>query len=129
VGFLSQLHNREFHIPIRLSDVLSFGLKGPLDLARLDALGLLGRAALDLSWNSASGGERQKALITRVLLGEHDLLILDEPMNHLDLETRSHLWKILRNQIEGCGRGIIMVCHDRDPAIGEWADALEVCLT
>ena len=40
----------------------------------------------DLSW-----GERAKVLLARLILGDHDLLILDEPTNYLDIETQDVL--------------------------------------
>jgi len=50
--------------------------------AMLDALGLAGRG--DQKIASLSGGERNVLSMTQALLAEPDLLILDEPANHLD---------------------------------------------
>ena len=58
----------------------------------------------DLSW-----GERAKVLLARLILGDHDLLILDEPTNYLDIETQDALLQALA-EFPG---GIIFVSHDR----------------
>ena len=50
--------------------------------AMLDALGLAGRG--DQRIGSLSGGERNVLSLTHALLAEPDLLVLDEPANHLD---------------------------------------------
>ena len=48
----------------------------------LDALGLNGKA--DQPARTLSGGEKNVLSMTRALLKEPDLLVLDEPGNHLD---------------------------------------------
>jgi ATP-binding cassette subfamily F protein 3 len=56
-----------------------------------------------------SEGERAKALLTRMILGEHDLLVLDEPTNYLDIETQD----VLLDALSGFPGGILFVAHDR----------------
>jgi len=56
-----------------------------------------------------SGGQRKLIGIARCLLAEPDLLLLDEPDNHLDLERKAMLEKVIR-QFPGC---VVVVSHDR----------------
>lgn len=57
-----------------------------------------------------SGGETARLIIAGMLLSEHNLLILDEPNNHLDLEAVSALgWAL--NEYKGT---VIVISHDRD---------------
>jgi ATP-binding cassette, subfamily F, member 3 len=56
-----------------------------------------------------SGGQRKLIGIARCLLSEPDLLLLDEPDNHLDLDRKAMLEKVIR-QFPGCA---VVVSHDR----------------
>ena len=113
-GFLSQMQNREFHIPLRLYDVIQ--LFAPSDVKREKAtkLKLLNENELDLAWNTASGGERQKTLLTGLLLTEPSLLILDEPLNHLDLHSRKILMDYLELNTYTRKCCVLMVSHEKN---------------
>jgi len=74
----------------------------------LTGLGL-GRETWDLPLNHLSGGQKTRALLTRLLLEKPDLLMLDEPTNHLDIEAVEWLERILR-EWEGA---VLIVSHDR----------------
>ena len=56
-----------------------------------------------------SGGEKRRVALCRLLLEEPDLLLLDEPKNHLDAETVAWLERHLR-EYKG---SVILVTHDR----------------
>lgn len=56
-----------------------------------------------------SGGQQRKIAIAKLLLQERDILILDEPTNHIDAETRA--W--LLDRIQHFGGMIIVISHDR----------------
>ncbi len=57
-----------------------------------------------------SGGERVRALLSRLMLLRHNTLVLDEPTNHMDLEAISSL----RDGIQSFAGTCIFVTHDRD---------------
>ena len=56
-----------------------------------------------------SGGEKEKILLAKCYLSEADFIILDEPTNNLDVETKSLLYDFILNY----KKGIIVVSHDR----------------
>jgi len=56
-----------------------------------------------------SGGETRRVALAALLAGEHDLLLLDEPSNHLDVEAIAWLAGFLRDQ----GTAMVVVTHDR----------------
>lgn len=68
-----------------------------------------------------SGGWQMRATLARLLLVSPDIMLLDEPTNYLDIESRVWLIEFLRE----CRCTVIMVCHDRyflDSAVGRVTD-------
>lgn len=60
--------------------------------------------------NTLSGGETARLIIAGMMLSEHNLIILDEPNNHLDLEAVSALaWGL--EEYKG---SVVVASHDRD---------------
>src|SRR5690606_9210100 len=57
-----------------------------------------------------SGGERRRVALVALLLSEPDVLILDEPANHLDTESIDWLETYLEDTFEGA---LLVVTHDR----------------
>ncbi|MFP4502460.1 MAG: ABC-F family ATP-binding cassette domain-containing protein [Candidatus Hydrogenedentota bacterium] len=63
----------------------------------------------DLPFHALSGGQRTRLMLALVLLQDADLLLLDEPENHLDIAARAWLEDFLRDS----GKGVIVISHDR----------------
>src|SRR6202453_4037122 len=70
---------------------------------------LLPGIGLDLPAAPLSGGERARGGPARLLVAEPDVLLLDEPPNHLDIEAIDWLGRHLRDR----GSAVIVVSHDR----------------
>ena len=74
----------------------------------LEQLGLLG----DTQWTPAgelSGGERRRVQLLKVLVGEPNVMLLDEPTNDLDVDTLTELEDLL----DGWAGSLVVVSHDR----------------
>ena len=56
-----------------------------------------------------SSGERAKVILASIILGDNNLLVLDEPTNYLDIETQD----VLLEALEDFPGGILFVSHDR----------------
>src|SRR5712691_5861203 len=76
--------------------------------AVLHGLGF-GPAWYDLEVGSLSGGEKKLVNLARILLKSPDLLLLDEPDNHLDLEAKA--W--LEQYIASYHGTVLIISHDR----------------
>lgn len=63
--------------------------------------------------NELSGGQLQKALIIRTLIGNKPILILDEPFNHLDHASEAQLVELLKKTHEQEKRTILIITHDQ----------------
>lgn len=77
--------------------------------AALAALDLLDKA--DRPVTTLSGGERARALLARVLAGEPQWILADEPLAALDLAHQRSLLGHLRQAAEA-GAGVVLVLHD-----------------
>jgi ATPase subunit of ABC transporter with duplicated ATPase domains len=111
-AYLPQIENISLHIPFTLKDVIDIELNKKVSLEQISALGFLPPQKLPLAWNSASGGERKRALLTRFFLKPSEVLFLDEPFNHLDLKTVELLVKKLESD-ELKNKTILMILHDK----------------
>lgn len=71
----------------------------------------------DIDWHAQvgtlSGGQRRRVDLTRLLIGDWDVLMLDEPTNHLDMHAIAWLASYLnRRWTKGTG-ALLTVTHDR----------------
>jgi manganese/zinc/iron transport system ATP- binding protein len=58
-----------------------------------------------------SGGQQQRALLARALVQDADLLLLDEPLNAVDVETRGIITEVLA-ELQHQGKTAIVATHD-----------------
>ena len=59
-----------------------------------------------------SGGQRQRAYVAMVLAQDTEYLLLDEPLNNLDMQHSVQMMKQLRRASDELGRTIVIVVHD-----------------
>lgn len=59
-----------------------------------------------------SGGQRQRAYVAMVLAQETEYVLLDEPLNNLDIAHSVRMMQHLKRAAEDLGRTIIIVLHD-----------------
>lgn len=63
-----------------------------------------------------SGGQQQRAALARILVGNPDILLLDEPMSALDNYIRDHVLNELESMLHAFGKDALLVTHNRDEA-------------
>lgn len=125
---------QENHFITRLTvrQLVSFGRfpysKGRLTRADEEiisrAIDFLDLTALENRYlDQLSGGQRQRAYVAMVLSQETEYVLLDEPLNNLDMRHSVQMMKQLRRAAEELGRTIVIVLHDINFA-GHYADRI-----
>ncbi|HHU93438.1 MAG TPA: ATP-binding cassette domain-containing protein [Halanaerobiaceae bacterium] len=59
-----------------------------------------------------SGGQRQRAFIAMVIAQDTEYILLDEPLNNLDVKHSVEIMKILRRLVGELGKTVVIVMHD-----------------
>ncbi|QCU79306.1 ATP-binding cassette domain-containing protein [Citricoccus sp. SGAir0253] len=59
-----------------------------------------------------SGGQRQRAYIAMVLAQDTDVLLLDEPLNNLDMKHAVEMMRLIRRMADELGKTVVIVIHD-----------------
>jgi ABC-2 type transport system ATP-binding protein len=80
---------------------------------------VMARVSLDEkadSWvKNLSGGQKQRLAVACALVGDPELLFLDEPTTGLDPQSRRQLWEIIRD-FRNTGRTVLLTTHYMDEA-------------
>lgn len=80
-----------------MSDAIDFLNLGPFENRYLDQL---------------SGGQRQRAYVAMVLAQNTEYVLLDEPLNNLDMQHSVQMMQQLRRAADELGRTVVIVLHD-----------------
>jgi zinc/manganese transport system ATP-binding protein/zinc transport system ATP-binding protein len=122
IGYVPQLETIDWNFPITVEEVISMGFfgknrwfRGIRDddrrklqsvMARLNLIGLGDRHIRELS-----GGQQQAVFLGRALLGDPELILLDEPAAGLDIRSRDDVIHFL-HEINHQGVAIVITAHD-----------------
>ena len=128
VGYVPQLTRFEDGFPVTVDEVLGTARAAagrPTSERRDRALIEVDMAAQrHRKFFELSGGQRQRVLLARALVGDADLIALDEPTAGVDGESAEAIWKLLRRTVDG-GRSVVVVTHDLH-RLPEYADRILV---
>jgi zinc/manganese transport system ATP-binding protein len=131
VGYLPQRRSFDSSVRVRGIDVVRMGWDGhrwgiPLPGRRsreakrrvAEVIRLVG--AQDYAHRpigSCSGGEQQRLLIAQALVRQPELLLLDEPLDSLDVTSQAAISKLIRSVCRSLGVAVVMVAHDVNPIL------------
>jgi zinc/manganese transport system ATP-binding protein len=76
--------------------------------------------AVDLgpkSLGSLSGGELQRVFLAEAIVGNPEMLLLDEPLSNLDIRRARELVEVIHGLVRSRGVTILLVAHDINPLI------------
>lgn len=116
---------REVVLMGRAPHLTRFGLERERDYEIADrCLSLTGVAQFaDRPITNLSGGERQRCLIARALAQEPDVVLLDEPTAHLDINHQIEILDLIRTLSAERGLATLVVLHDLNLA-SQYCDSL-----
>jgi zinc transport system ATP-binding protein len=111
IGYMPQKLHIDASLPLSVARFLALGGKARADLA--ETLSLTGIDKLiNMPMQSLSGGETQRVLLARALLRDPQLLVLDEPVQGVDVTGQSALYALI-NEIRNRRQcGVLLVSHD-----------------
>lgn len=137
VAYLPQRSDLEWRFPIDVRRLVTTGRyvhlgwfrrPGPRDREIVDrALDQMGIAHLaNRQIGELSGGQQQRALLARALAQDADVLLLDEPLNAVDTDTRIVVSRVL-GELQQMGKTVITATHDLGRLDLDFDGALYLC--
>ena len=129
IGYLPQRRSFDADLRIRGIDVVRLGLDGDrwglpfrrrrTDAARVDeVIELVGATAFATQpIGQVSGGEQQRLLIAQALVRDPALVLLDEPLDSLDLPNQAAVAELVASISRERGVTVLLVAHDVNPIL------------
>lgn len=135
IGYLPQRHGFDSTLPIRAVDLVRLGLDGsswgipfaigPGSAARRraqarvsEAIDLVGASAYaERTLSELSGGEQQRILIAQALVRRPRILMLDEPLDSLDLPNQAAVSALVQRICRAERVAVLLVAHDVNPLL------------
>lgn len=131
-GYVPQRDQVDYNFPLTVVDVVLMGRYDRIGLGRrpgardrdlackaLEHVGI--RDLADQSLSLLSGGQKQRTLIARALVGDPNVLVLDEPTSGMDLVSTTQILGLVRELHERDNLTVLMVSH----ALNEVANYVE----
>lgn len=122
VGYVPQRGDVDWRFPVSVREVVMMGRypslgwlrwPRPADHAAVDhALEALGIADLaDKQIGELSGGQQQRVMLARIVAHQAELLLLDEPLNNLDMPAQELIFHLLQD-MAAQGHTVVISTHD-----------------
>ena len=112
IGYMPQKLHVDATLPLSVLRFLRLvpGVNRTQALAALAEVGA--EKVIDSPLQSISGGELQRVLLARAILREPQLLVLDEPVQGVDVAGQAELYSLISKLRDRYGCGVLMVSHD-----------------
>lgn len=136
IGYLPQQNNVQRDFPATVQEIVMSGFAGKKRsglfysseqkksaLYNMEKMKVADLAKL--SFSRLSGGQQQRVLLARALCASRKILLLDEPVSSLDVETSALMYELVRN-LNKEGMSILMVTHDLEDVIQDASHVLKL---
>ncbi len=136
IGYLPQQNNVQRDFPATVREIVMSGFAGKKRsglfnnseqkesaLYNMEKMKVADLA--DLSFSRLSGGQQQRVLLARALCASQKILLLDEPVSGLDVETSASMYELVRN-LNKEGMSILMVTHDLEDVMKDASHVLKL---
>ena len=112
IGYVPQHMQRDPVLPMTVERFMTLGTSAPRRTLQrvLDEVGA--GPILRHPLAEISGGETQRVLLARALLREPRLLVLDEPLAGVDVNSQGDLYRLIADIRDRRGCGVLLVSHD-----------------
>jgi len=135
IGYVPQNYAAAVGDAVRCRDLVSlgrsgtrWGVRGGDRAARervTEALAAVGASGVaDRRLSRLSGGQQQRVGIAQALVGDPELLLLDEPLASLDVRNQHEVVRLLQDLQAARGVTILIVAHDLNPLVSALSGAV-----
>jgi ABC-type Mn2+/Zn2+ transport system ATPase subunit len=134
VGYVPQIETVDWSFPVTVEDVVMMGRLRRMGLlpwpsredrcaveAILERLGLAGLGRRHI--RDLSGGQQQRVFLARALIGQPDLLVLDEPTASIDVKTRDDVLHLLA-ELNRRGVTVVLTTHELNTVAAHLPDVV-----
>jgi zinc/manganese transport system ATP-binding protein len=129
IGYIPQASTFDPELSIRGRDFVGLGIDGHRWGVRLKGRAQVA-AATDASINAVgaggyadrqlgrlSGGEQQRLLLAQALVGNPNLLLMDEPLSHLDVRNQGAIVQLISEVARQRRLTVLLIAHDVNPLL------------
>jgi zinc/manganese transport system ATP-binding protein len=129
IGYVPQGSTFDPELSIRGRDFVGLGVDGhrwgvrltgrsQVAVATETAIAAVGaRGYADRQLGRLSGGEQQRLLLAQALIGQPSLLLMDEPLSHLDVRNQGAIVQLIRGVARERHLTVLLIAHDVNPLL------------
>ncbi len=112
IGYVPQRLAVDWTMPLTVRRLMNLSARYPEQdtLRALDSAGVSHLAGAQVQ--ALSGGEFQRVLLARAMMGKPRLLVLDEPVQGVDFSGALALYELIKRIRDETGCGILLISHD-----------------
>lgn len=113
IGYMPQKLSLSPYLPLSVETFMQINLVNNSNGVIADILDKVGaKYLMNYSLHNLSGGELQRVLLARAILNKPELLILDEPVQGVDIDGQNNLYQLIANLTKEYKCAVFLVSHD-----------------